>query len=125
MLRRVFVYGTLRRGGRNSAILRQARYLGPLTTRPTFTLYDLGAYPGAISGGCTALEGEVYEVGQKLLQRLDVLEDVPYLYDRVIIQSCYGPVSIYLLIRRPVNARRINHGDWMRYRGFGFHSVQG
>lgn len=117
MLDRVFVYGTLRRGGRHAPMMRSAQYLGPLKTAAVFTLYDLGAYPGAISGGATALCGEVYRVNARLLQRLDLLEEVPRVYDRILMSSRYGSLWIYLLIRRPSGARRILHGDWLRHRG--------
>ncbi len=117
MLDLVFVYGTLRRGARNAALMKSAQYQGVVVTEPVFTLYDLGAYPGAINGGVTAIRGEVYRTSHRLMQRLDILEDVPDLYDRVIMQTRYGPSWIYLLIQRPSGARRIMHGDWLRYRG--------
>ncbi len=116
-LRRVFIYGTLRRGARNAALMRSARFLGAYRTPPLFTLYDLGAYPGAINGGVTSLAGEVYWVSSKLLQRLDSFEELPRLYDRVIMPTRYGPSWIYLLIREPASgSRRITHGDWLRHR---------
>lgn len=74
--RRVFVYGTLRSGGRNDI----ARYR-PV---PTFegraaiagTLYDLGAYPGARLGGDGRIHGEVYTITAEVEAELDLLEEV-------------------------------------------------
>ena len=42
---RVFVYGTLKRGGSNHSFLAGQRYLGPARTPPGFTLHSLGDYP--------------------------------------------------------------------------------
>ena len=109
----VFVYGTLRRGACHAGLLRDARYRGPFTTAADYTLYDLGAFPGACLGGPTALMGEVYAITLALLRRLDHLEDYPHLYTRQEITTLYGPAWIYLL-RNPAG-RRLALGDW-RYR---------
>jgi gamma-glutamylaminecyclotransferase len=108
----VFVYGTLLSGQVNHRLLARAELLGPHRTEPCFTLYDLGAYPGAARGGRTAIAGEVYRVDQAGLVRLDRLEDYPRLYDRILIPSPYGRAWTYVfrgqLDGRPV----IGSGDW-------------
>ncbi|WP_345540914.1 gamma-glutamylcyclotransferase family protein [Variovorax defluvii] len=74
--RHVFVYGTLRRGGRND-IARfdpPARFVGAASVAGT--LYDLGSYPGAVLGGDGVLTGEVYAIDPALEAQLDVLEGV-------------------------------------------------
>lgn len=53
MRHRVFVYGTLLRGGVNHYLLDGAVYLGPQRTEPCFSLHNLGAYPGLARGGHT------------------------------------------------------------------------
>lgn len=82
----LFVYGTLKRGQRNHGLMREARYLGEAVTAPLYTLLDLGSFPGMIPGGSTAVHGELYEVGPKLLALLDRHEGVPRLYNRIGIQ---------------------------------------
>ena len=74
--RHVFVYGTLRRGGRNDiARFRPApRYVAD--ARIQGTLYDLGSYPGAVLGGSGVLVGEVYAIAPSLEAQLDQLEEV-------------------------------------------------
>jgi gamma-glutamylcyclotransferase (GGCT)/AIG2-like uncharacterized protein YtfP len=74
--RHVFVYGTLRRGGRNDiARFRPApRYVAD--ARIQGTLYDLGSYPGAVLGGSGVLAGEVYAIAPSLEAQLDRLEEV-------------------------------------------------
>jgi gamma-glutamylcyclotransferase (GGCT)/AIG2-like uncharacterized protein YtfP len=74
--RRVFVYGTLRRGQSND-ILRMhpvPKYLG--RARVHGVMYHLGAYPGVVLGGTRWVQGEVYEVTEALERALDVLEGV-------------------------------------------------
>ena len=74
--RHVFVYGTLRSGGSNDI----ARYV----PSPLFigvgvvagTLFDLGAYPGAVLGGEGLVHGEVYCITRGVEAALDVLEGV-------------------------------------------------
>lgn len=78
----LFVYGTLKRGQRNHRLMREARYLGEAVTAPQYTLLNLGPFPGMITGGTTAVHGELYEVGPKLLARLDRHEGVPKFYIR-------------------------------------------
>jgi len=108
----VFVYGTLLRGQVNHRLLSGARLLGPHRTEPCFTLYDLGAYPGVARGGRTAVAGEVYEVDQAGLLRLDRLEDYPRLYNRILIPCPYGRAWIYLYRGRLGDRPVIRSGDW-------------
>jgi gamma-glutamylcyclotransferase (GGCT)/AIG2-like uncharacterized protein YtfP len=76
MMPHVFVYGTLRRHGRNDI----ARY----RPEPVFvgeasiagTLYDLGAYPGIVLGGAGRVKGEIYRVELAVEAALDLLEEV-------------------------------------------------
>ena len=115
MHHRVFVYGTLLRGQVNHHLLAHAERLGPLRTAPCFTLYLLGAYPGAVRGGVSPIHGEVYRVDRAGLRQLDRLEDYPRLYDRQLLPSPYGRVWIYLY-RGSVKDRNIIHaGDWRAF----------
>lgn len=77
-MNRIFVYGTLKRGGSNHGWLRGQRFVGAATTNPGFRLYDLGGYPGMVTDPQQglAVEGEVWEVDDAALARLDELEDV-------------------------------------------------
>ncbi len=110
---RVFVYGTLRQGGTNHRLLAGARHLGGWITPPSYTLYDLGSYPGAMIGGRTPVVGEVYAVDARTLARLDHLEDYPRLYDRIPLQTPWGAAWMYVLRHRPRRARPLPSGDWM------------
>ncbi len=107
----VFVYGTLKRGGCNHHLLQGAEPLGSHRTAPRFTLYDLGRYPGVRPGGRSAIHGELYRVDTETLARLDLLEDYPRLYDRVLIPTSQGQAWIYLLNRR-CERPQIPGGRW-------------
>jgi len=74
--RHVFVYGTLRAGGSNDIrFMRPApAWVGPARLRGT--MYDLGAYPGAVLAGEGELVGEVWRIGPALEAALDRLEGV-------------------------------------------------
>lgn len=108
----VFVYGTLLAGEVNHHLLRRAHRLGEHRTEPRFTLVQLGAYPGLIGSGRTAIYGEVYRVDGAGLKALDRLEDYPRLYDRRLIPTPYGRAWAYIY-RGSVDRRRaIPSGDW-------------
>jgi gamma-glutamylcyclotransferase (GGCT)/AIG2-like uncharacterized protein YtfP len=75
-VRHVFVYGTLRKGGRHDI----ARY-DPAPERVADasiagTLYDLGAYPGVVLGGAARVYGEIYRIVPAVEAALDRLEGV-------------------------------------------------
>lgn len=78
---RVFVYGTLLSGCYNHGCLRDQQFLGAASIRG-FALYNLGSYPGIIPATEEAVQGEVYEVDEETLARLDRLEGNGWLYNR-------------------------------------------
>jgi gamma-glutamylcyclotransferase (GGCT)/AIG2-like uncharacterized protein YtfP len=108
----IFVYGTLLRGEVNHHLLGRAEYLGEHRSEPRFTLFALGAYPGAAPGGHTAIAGELYRVGDAGFTRLDRLEDYPRLYQRLLIASPHGRAWIYVYRGRLRDRPVIPSGDW-------------
>ncbi len=113
---RVFVYGTLRQGGGNHALLGRARCLGEHVTESGYRMLNVGSYPGVVTGGDTAIRGEVYEVTPALFRQLDALEDYPRSYTRERIDTPWGPAWMYLY--RPCGQRlpEIPSGDWFQHR---------
>ena len=85
MTTNVFVYGTLRKGGRLSAHMRRdgVEFLGSGEVAG-FALYDLGSYPAAapVPQSGSWVRGEVYRVDAAALANLDRVEGVPTLYRR-------------------------------------------
>ena len=84
--RLVFVYGTLRRGGSNDLARwhPDADFVAGATLAGT--LYDLGAYPGAVFSGPSGhglaassafpITGEIYRITVEIERALDILEAV-------------------------------------------------
>ncbi|HEV7376687.1 MAG TPA: gamma-glutamylcyclotransferase family protein [Pyrinomonadaceae bacterium] len=71
----VFVYGTLRRGGAGAMSIRfpDSKFIADATV--SGSLYDLGAYPGLLLNESNSLViGEVYEVDDEILNKLDDFE---------------------------------------------------
>lgn len=123
MTHTVFVYGSLLSGLGNHGLLvrNNARALGQGSTRAAFTMISLGAFPGVIESGDTAVTGELYEVDDRGLAALDMLESNGRFYTRAEheIDTDSGSVVawIYLL---PVSylaerSSRIGDGDWRRF----------
>lgn len=113
-MHQVFVYGTLRQGQSNHALLEGSEYLGSFITHAQFDLYDLGHYPAAIEGS-RILVGEVYRVDESTMQQLDQLEDYPIEYDRKLIATPYGQAWVYVYQQRTKLTCLIADGDWCRY----------
>ena len=122
--RLVFVYGTLRRGGRNDINLLQPApgYVGMGEVKGV--LYHLDRYPGLTLGGEQAVTvvGEVYRITPPLEQVLDAIErivpgaDSEY-FKREVEVECEGRRLMCLVYEiNPSHVRErqpIGHGDWI------------
>jgi gamma-glutamylcyclotransferase (GGCT)/AIG2-like uncharacterized protein YtfP len=113
----VFVYGSLKRGFHNHGILEgsNARFRGNHKTEANYTMYSLGSFPGVVQGGETSIRGEVYEVDS--LKSLDTLEGYPSFYTRIKIDTRWGPVWMYILLKEDrgrmlLQDRIITSGVW-------------
>ena len=84
----VFVYGTLKRGGENHGWIEQQQFVAEACTAPLYRMVDLGGYPGMVrSADGISIQGEVWNVDEAGLTRLDVLEDTEGgEYERVAVQ---------------------------------------
>jgi gamma-glutamylcyclotransferase (GGCT)/AIG2-like uncharacterized protein YtfP/cation transport regulator ChaC len=98
----VLVYGTLLRGMERSAVMKGSAFRGPALIHAA--LYDLGEYPG-IKEGHHRVVGEVYEIDDDSLERLDRIEG-------------YDPRDPggSLFVRREIEVRDFAEGD--RFRAF-------
>jgi gamma-glutamylcyclotransferase (GGCT)/AIG2-like uncharacterized protein YtfP len=119
----LFIYGTLMPGLRLEAEMHGARFVGP--AQVPGRLVDLGRYPG-FQLGDGLVSGEVYEVDDAHLARLDAVEGVvpgdrvasQYWREEVTVLS--GPlqgqqVQTYLYNRPVDGCTPIPHGDYRRY----------
>jgi gamma-glutamylcyclotransferase (GGCT)/AIG2-like uncharacterized protein YtfP len=125
-LRHVFVYGTLRRGGRNdiSRLEPRPRYVGMGEVKGR--LYHIDWYPGLTLGGEEAVTviGEVYEIGAELEALLDGIEqivpgpDSEYFKRELVIEVEGRALQclVYEINPDRVRGRQlIGHGDWILF----------
>ncbi|MDQ7056677.1 MAG: gamma-glutamylcyclotransferase family protein [Persephonella sp.] len=80
----VFVYGTLRKGFWNHSFLGNSRFLGYGKTKEKYSLYA-DSIPYVVKEPLTQIKGEIYEVDDETLQRLDELEGHPSFYKRELV----------------------------------------
>lgn len=116
----VFVYGSLRRGGAGAMSDRfpDAKFIAE--AQVSGSLYDLGDYPGLLLDESNSLvAGEVYEVDDAILNKLDDFEaSSHYLRKQVEIslgdqkRTCwiYEPDPEFYSLRKLITS-----GDWMEY----------
>jgi len=86
MVEKVFVYGTLKKGGRNHSLLKEALFLGKAKTKQKWTMIGSGySFPYVLKRDHTLggnIEGEVYYVTKPEISKLDMLEGVPSHYKK-------------------------------------------
>lgn len=124
--RHVFVYGTLRRGGRNdiNRLSPAPRYVGMGEVQGT--LYHFDWYPGLALGGQEAVTvvGEVYAIEPALEAVLDRIEqivpgaDSEYFKREVPIQVQGRLMRCLVYEINPARVRGrepIGHGDWILF----------
>lgn len=96
---KVFVYGTLKRGQPNYHLLTDlengfAKFLSEGKTSLKFPLVVGTRYniPFLLNKPGTGhqIKGEIFEVDEKMLARLDLLEDYPAFYDRAVREIDVG-----------------------------------
>lgn len=125
-VRHVFVYGTLRKGGRNdiNRLLPAPRYVGMGEVKGS--LYHFDWYPGLALGGDEAVTvvGEVYAVTPALEAVLDRIEGIvpgegsEYFKRDLEIEVEGRAMQCFLYEINPLHARgrqRLAHGDWIRF----------
>jgi gamma-glutamylcyclotransferase (GGCT)/AIG2-like uncharacterized protein YtfP len=124
--RHVFVYGTLRRGGRNdiNRLYPAPEYVGMGEVQGV--LYHFDWYPGLTLGGEQAVTvvGEVYRVAPALEAVLDGIEQVEegadseYFKREVAVALADGTLSCLLYEINPqrvIGREPIGHGDWILF----------
>ena len=87
----IFVYGTLKRGFGNHRLLEDSTFVGKATVTGNFKMISLEAFPMVLEDDEErTIHGELYEIDEKILASLDMLEGYPYLYDRKFVSSVDG-----------------------------------
>ena len=110
----VFVYGTLRKGEENHPLLADSKFLGKAVSARKYTMVDLGDYPAVIQQGESTISGEVYVISIETLAKLDILEEYPDYFQRIIVSTPYGDAWMYVLGNIPESSiSLIEGGDWV------------
>jgi gamma-glutamylaminecyclotransferase len=83
----VFAYGSLRKGFHNNHILKTAMLVSEnaRTKEACFQMRSLTVYPAVVEGGIHRIQGDVYEVGPKVLKALDKFEGNGLNYQRKLV----------------------------------------
>lgn len=120
---RLFVYGTLLRGLERESVLLNSRFLGTVVVQAK--MYDLGSYPGIIEGDGQVI-GEVYEIDQVTLKKLDKIEGYfpnnptgsEYIRKevRILTTEVDEPVIAYFYNQKVNESDRIVGGDYRKHR---------
>jgi len=111
---RVFVYGSLLTGLSNHRVLAGAKLIEAGEKDIHCKMVSLGAYPALIQTSLeNSITGELYEVDEEGLQRLDYLEGHPNFYKRIQVDG----VWVYFLNREhDINRYTvIDSGDWRAF----------
>lgn len=116
----VFVYGTLRRGGAQamSKSFPSSKFIA--NAKVSGSLYDLGAFPGLLLDESNSLvTGEVYEVDDEILNRLDDMEaSSDYWRKQVEISLGTYRRTCWIYAPNPQSYSLhtlITSGDWIEY----------
>jgi gamma-glutamylcyclotransferase (GGCT)/AIG2-like uncharacterized protein YtfP len=116
----VFVYGTLRRGSVRAMSIRFPKSKFIADAKVSGSLYDLGAYPGLLVNESNSLViGEVYEVDDETLNKLDDFEASSN-YWRKQVEISVGTHRTTGWIYEPnpefySTRTLITSGDWIEY----------
>ena len=99
----IFTYGTLKKGRYNHYLVERSPYLGIGLTLAEYDLISLGTFPAVVANGVYRIKGEVYDVDDQTLSRLDQLEGNGFFYQRrlveVDVETAKLTVWMYLLLR--------------------------
>lgn len=102
MTTRLFLYGTLKRGCGNHHYMAGQRFIDVARTAPLYRLVSMGTYPGMVlaevAGQGRGIEGEVWEVDEECLRRLDILEGIEegeYAYEVVPLLPPFDAETVH------------------------------
>jgi gamma-glutamylaminecyclotransferase len=107
----LFVYGTLKRGQRHHGELGGARFAGVALTSPEYRLLDLGAYPALTRGG-RSIDGELYEIDPRALERLDEFEGDAYVRGEVRLADGRSAQTYFAVAEVVESAREVQGSGW-------------
>lgn len=117
----LFTYGTLMNGEMRNFVLEEhgSTFLGAEETYPKYKMYHLGGFPAVIpSKKGHSIKGEVWDINDKCLADIDMIEGHPNFYRRKTIGLPSGKTVYMYIIDNPKLVDRfddlpeIESGDW-------------
>lgn len=94
----VFVYGTLKMNGGNNVILNDAPLIGEVRMLLPYKMFNCGYYPALVpSDDLHCISGEVFEIDEYILRKIDLLEGYPYLYNKTTLITEFGEAFVYYM----------------------------
>ena len=104
MTHRVFVYGSLKTGFGNHRVLGDNEPLREdQTLNAGWNMFSMGGFPGIVPGS-QYISGELYEVDDSILERLDWLEGNGHFYTREVVPLASG-VDAWMYVLPPQEGR--------------------
>lgn len=110
----LFAYGSLRKGEPHHELLEGVTCIGTAFTAPGYRLVDLGVYAAMIEFRGHRVFGELYRITRETRRRLDVLKEVPVLFQRSTIELEDGRQAQAYVMRddQVPGRRRLRVEDW-------------
>ena len=98
---KLFIYGTIKRGQCRADVMRGQKFLGSVKLVPMYKMFNLGQFPALVkvSGldNGPMIEGELWEVDEDCIRRMDMIEGAPSFYRRQEVQVAGQEVeSLYV-----------------------------
>lgn len=100
----LFVYGTLKRGGKyHQEFLNEAKFLTEASTVAQYDMYSNGEYPFIFENGSARISGEIYQLTLKNLIKIDRLEEIPeeYIRKKIKVKSSDKEMIAWSYIAQP------------------------
>jgi len=117
-MRRIAVYGTLRRNfGNYRALLEEQEFLGQETLDLPYRMVSLGGFPGlVVSDKLHPIVIEVFNIDDECARSVDGLEGYPTFYTRTEIPTSFGDAWVYYLANKDFKGLApVEEGDWLKF----------
>jgi gamma-glutamylcyclotransferase (GGCT)/AIG2-like uncharacterized protein YtfP len=112
----LFAYGNFLPNEVDHALIADCEDLGPAASAEGYTLVELNAFAGMLTGGARHVVGRLYRIDHACLAACDKRRDHPNRYHREEILLADGQrAHAYLLHPEQARGRRrVKNGDWQK-----------
>jgi len=113
-VRRIFVYGTLRKGFGLNPYMNAFKYLG-VGKLNGYDMYSNGSYPMIVRGS-SEIVGEVYEI-KNGINEINILDKIECAYNRTLVRvklnNALTDAEAYVYKGAVNNLKKIESGNWI------------